>query len=184
MSRIITWKEVTEDQDYFEYLSGLVNMSWIHKSYTLLFRSLHKVAFIYKVPNDDNRQEDAVLLRNAFFENAVINCKTATVFEVMVSLAQRCEVLMEDTSVKNRVDQWFWVMVNNLGLLEFDDESFSEAQAGIRVEEKIQDMLHRRYDPSGHGGLFPLKNSIKDQRDVELWYQMSAYMEENYYFAD
>ena len=41
-------------------------------------------------------------------------------------------------------------------------------------------MLAREYSDNGHGGLFPLKNPKKDQRKVEIWYQMTEYINENY----
>ena len=40
--------------------------------------------------------------------------------------------------------------------------------------------VERRYKRSGEGGLFPLKNAAKDQRKVEIWYQLSSYLLENY----
>jgi hypothetical protein len=40
--------------------------------------------------------------------------------------------------------------------------------------------LNRRlYTTSGYGGLFPLEEPKEDQRKVEIWYQMMAYLGEN-----
>jgi hypothetical protein len=36
----------------------------------------------------------------------------------------------------------------------------------------------RTYEPNGVGGFFPLENPNEDQREVELWYQMSAYVDD------
>jgi hypothetical protein len=36
--------------------------------------------------------------------------------------------------------------------------------------------VNREYDPDGRGGLFPLDGTHANQREVELWYQMQAYI--------
>jgi hypothetical protein len=33
---------------------------------------------------------------------------------------------------------------------------------------------------SGLGGMFPLEDPREDQRAIEIWYQMMAYINENY----
>jgi hypothetical protein len=37
-------------------------------------------------------------------------------------------------------------------------------------------VIWRTYDRRGHGGLFPLQRSNRDQRRVEIWYQLSEYL--------
>jgi hypothetical protein len=39
-------------------------------------------------------------------------------------------------------------------------------------------VIHRYYQPNGHGGFFPLENPQDDQRHVELWYQLNEYVME------
>jgi hypothetical protein len=46
--------------------------------------------------------------------------------------------------------------------------------------KKLAVLNKREYFPSGKGGLFPLENPREDQTKVEIWYQMHAYVMENY----
>ena len=50
----------------------------------------------------------------------------------------------------------------------------------LEVKAAVECLLERRYLEDGDGGLFPLKCPRKDQRRVEIWYQMSAWVIENY----
>jgi hypothetical protein len=50
------------------------------------------------------------------------------------------------------------------------------------VNQILTNLVERTYQKNGKGGLFPLKQPAKDQRRVEIWYQMAAYLNENYNF--
>jgi hypothetical protein len=84
---------------------------------------------------------------------------------------------MRNCGLKLYSDQWFF---KNLG----DDDDFPTGQAGMLVEQKINRVLERTYKPNGEGGLFPLKNTCKNQKRVEIWYQMNSYIHENYNIMD
>jgi hypothetical protein len=45
------------------------------------------------------------------------------------------------------------------------------------VDEILERVIGRTYRPDGRGGFFPLRYAEKDQREVELWYQLNAYVE-------
>jgi len=66
-------------------------------------------------------------------------------------------------------------LINNLGLQDCHDAGF--------IAEYVEDVTHaviwRTYNENGNGGLFPLRDSDQDQRQVEIWYQLSAYLLEN-----
>jgi hypothetical protein len=47
-----------------------------------------------------------------------------------------------------------------------------------RVNDILYALIWRTYDPDGSGGFFPLLHSKKDQRQIEIWYQMHAYVRE------
>jgi hypothetical protein len=46
----------------------------------------------------------------------------------------------------------------------------------------LHKLNNRTYSKLGKGGLFPLRSSAYDQRKVELWYQMAAFMTENHMY--
>ena len=71
-------------------------------------------------------------------------------------------------------------MIHNLGLDIFDDENYTDNGGNAAIFEIVASWLDRTYSYDGEGGLFPLRNPDYDQRDAEIWYQMQAYLEENY----
>jgi hypothetical protein len=75
-------------------------------------------------------------------------------------------------------DYWFWRLMDNLNLRQYVDEIYDEDVVLI-VEETLNIVLNRTYHADGNGGLFPMIHPGKDQRQVELWYQMSQYLMEN-----
>lgn len=49
----------------------------------------------------------------------------------------------------------------------------------IYIDMVFKQLNSRYYKSDGFGGLFPLSNPMGDQRYVEVWYQMMAYLAEN-----
>lgn len=151
------------------------------RSYWQLAEQLHNAEFTWSVPNDDNRLEDGVDLREEFL--ASIDAErdqrwlrqTASLLEVLIALSRRAE--FEST---HEAYDWFWRMISNIGLRDYTDDVY-DGHAFEHVDEVIADVIQRRYDSDGRGGLFPLHNPETDQRRVELWYQMSSYLLENGY---
>ncbi len=174
------------EDHYFEWLYthfGVVSNRNPKHSYWELFRYLHQQEFVWLVPNDDNRVEDGKALRLQFIQAEEtdevdvywleLGC---SVLEMLVALAGRASY---ETS--KEPGEWIWIFLQNLGLDKFSDLNWD--QRAIRwTEKKLEQLIYRRYSPSGRGGLFPLRNAAEDQRNVELWYQLSAYLieTENY----
>jgi hypothetical protein len=76
---------------------------------------------------------------------------------------------------------WFWQMLENLGLAHISDKLYSSGpRMDSFIDNVIDRLIYRRYSPDGHGGLFPLEFPHEDQRGVELWYQLNAYLIERY----
>jgi hypothetical protein len=63
-------------------------------------------------------------------------------------------------------------LLENIGLDSFTDNRYEEGY----VDEVVQRVVFRKYARNGHGGLFPLRHADEDQRDIEIWYQLSAYL--------
>jgi len=74
--------------------------------------------------------------------------------------------------------EWFAEFVANLRLGGYTDEAY-ELRDSAKINRVLQKFNQRKYDSYGDGGIFPLKAPEEDQKKVELWYQMSAYMAEN-----
>lgn len=173
------------DELYFVWLYSQVNSVDFKnpsRTYWFLLRKLFTTEFIWFVPNDDNRVEDGRALRHEFIETEEIEDVDAewlsigcSVLEMLIGLARRLS--FEDDG-EPRV--WFWHLIDNLDLYSVNDRfAFKdEAKAESLIEDAVDRMIWRTYAPDGYGGLFPLKHPTADQRHVELWYQLSAYLME------
>ena len=175
------------EQDYFHWLCEMVHIDQEERSYWLVAKDLHRLPFIAEIDRDENRALDGMDLRQQFLESewypesAYIDGE-CSVFEMLIALAQRIDFQTSDAYSENensdRTAYWFWEMMDNLGLIPFDDESYVDLDGQTYVERIIDDFVKREYDFNGVGGIFPLKHAEQDQRDVEIWYQMSAYLYE------
>ena len=177
------------DDAYLTWLYGLVssvqNTNPSNNHWKLL-RVLYSTAFSGYVPNDDNRSADGKDLRIEFLQQTGyplydpygtwfdLDC---SMLEMILALARRAA--FEDESLGSP-DEWFWRMINNLELDGYTDDIFE-----IAIQEEVEEVLDRvntrKYQRDGSGGLFPLHQAKEDQRTVELWTQMSAYLLEGKY---
>jgi hypothetical protein len=135
----------------------------------------------YHIPNDDNRAEDGLKLRERFeLESSLrlLDLGECRMLEFLIALAIRLNESVYDHNNPDQTPYWFWILIKNLQLDEYDDYYPFDK---IHVDIKLVFMrLNRRlYTTSGYGGLFPLEEPKEDQRKVEIWYQMMAYLGEN-----
>lgn len=165
---------------YFEWLYNYACRGRIseHISYRKLFMNLHNTQFDFYIRNDVNRAMDGVNLRYRF--GTVINDDKAfdildepcSVLEMILALAIRMEEqIMDDPSYGDRTQQWFWGMLSNIGISTMSDDIYDDKY----VNDCIYRFLERRYESNGRGGLFYIRNSDQDLRDVEIWTQMCWY---------
>lgn len=172
-------------EEYFDWLYGLVcDDRYSRTSYRKLFSYLFEREFLFIVPMDENRWKDGVDLRYDFGRifgypdptiASYLDIRPCSVLEMMIALAIRCEnQIMENDEYGNRVGQWFWEMMVNLGLGHLTDNNYSESEA----EDTIDIFLSRGYSRDGRGGLFTIHDSSKDMRQIDIWYQMCFYLNE------
>ena len=172
---------------YFDFLWNLVGRK---KEYGRLLLYLHETEFYSLVPNDDNRGVDGEQLRNHYFDEVGptrppslpndIPDGPCTVLEMIIGVAFRLEFELLGGQYERPAADWFWVLIDNLGLTGYTDQKMGYGIYILEVKAAVECLLERRYLEDGDGGLFPLKRPIKDQRRVEIWYQMSAWVIENY----
>lgn len=179
----------TLDDAYLTWLYGLVSSvqnSNPETNHWSLLRILYMTAFVGYVPNDDNRSADGKELRFEFLQSTGyplidpygdwfdLDC---SILEMIMALARRAS--FEDENLGTPTE-WFWRMLNNLELDGYTDDIF-EISIQEEVEETLSRLNNRTYQRNGSGGLFPLKRAREDQRKVELWAQMAAYLLEGDY---
>lgn len=163
---------------YFDWLCGLVSSTTNpnpERSYTLLLEQMHRKRFIWFVPNDDNRVEDGRELRYEFLNEAVEEDEVCSFLEMLIALSRR---VCYEASWGSPLE-WFWHLSDNLGLRQYNDETFMEIDP-LEIHYILDRVVDRAYGRNGHGGLFPLDHPKFDQRKVELWYQMSSYLLEGH----
>lgn len=173
------------DDRYFEWLYshiGAVRNRNPARSHWHLARQLYVKEFVWLVPNDDNRVEDGRDLRYEFINETGaddvdpnwmgLGC---SMLEMLIALSRRAS-FEHDAKTP---DEWFGLMLHNIGLDKYSDARYSDAVAQD-VDETLDRVIYRTYDPTGHGGLFPLSHTFHDQRKVELWYQLAEYLLEEF----
>lgn len=171
------------DEEYFHWLCEMVDAKGSDDSYSGLMRQLYDVYFSKQTAKlvglDCNRIEDGKELREKFKDDSSYlnyDCLNGpcSILELMIALAFKIADLLDDDP-----EHWFWEMIKNLGLEGMNDSTYYMIGSYDKVDEILNTFLNRKYDKDGFGGLFPLQNPEKDQRKVEIWYQMNAYLIEN-----
>lgn len=166
------------DELYFTWLYSQVADTRIKnpaRTYWRMLKVLFTTEFVWYVPNDDNRMEDGRDLRCEFADRERLKDIDSSwmnlgcsMFELLIALSRRLSFEAEGES---RV--WFWEMIDNLGLRGFTDHASFKDEF---VRDILNVVIFRTYSSTGEGGLFPLQKECVDQRRVEIWYQMSAYV--------
>ena len=163
---------------YFEWLCSKVNCP---SKYSMLMSFLYDKEFVYTMKLDGNRAEDGVNLRNDFGYELDIPGKIVheyfdgcpcSVLEMMIALSMRCEEhIMCNPDLGDRTGDWFFGMINNLGLEEMTNDNFD-----ITIVDKvISRLLKHQYARNGAGGLFTVNNG-RDMRKADIWYQLNWYL--------
>jgi hypothetical protein len=170
------------DEIYFKWLYSQVaslRLKNPSRTYWSLLLDLFKKEFEWFVPNDDNRKEDGRDLRHEFVELHEIDDPDlewlglpCSMLEMMIGLSRRLSF-----EADGEPRDWFWHLVENLDLHKYNDKNYDD-RGRDNIDRALDIVIWRRYSASGRGGLFPLKNPQSDQREVEVWYQLSAYLNE------
>lgn len=156
------------DADYLDWLQGQVATP-TDRSYLQLFKELAEKEFVWLIPNDDNRLADGLELRHEFYERAP--GEGVSVLEVLIGLSRRLAFVAE-----GEAENWAWRLIQNLEIDKCWDPI--SARKLRDLYDKLDALIWRTYHSDGQGGFFPLAWPEEDQRKVELWYQLNAYVEE------
>lgn len=171
--------ELLDDQ-YLSWLYSKIGSTRTRdreRTYWSLLRILYTKEFVWIIPNDDNRVEDGRDLRHEFMDDMkyddidpdwmALGC---SFLEMMIALSRRLSF-----EVGGEPREWFFELLENLGLYDYNDNrEFSREE----VDEVLDAVIWRTYAYDGTGGLFPLREPGEDQREVEIWYQLNAYVME------
>ena len=168
---------MVRESDYYIWLRDLVGN---REGYSLLLKQLDSIPFTWIFALDENRSAGGILLRGRYaYEFSVdeddVRKGPCTVFEMLIALAGHMAEQLDET-IEPQIGKWFWVLVHNLHLDKFDDDNY-DARG---VDYIISCWLNRNYTEKGEGSLFPLKDYSGDCRNLDIWSQMNAWINENY----
>lgn len=144
-----------------------------------LLKQLYGKEFTWFVPNDDNRLQDGRDLRYEFIDSLNLvhvdsdwMYRGCSCLELLIALSRQLSFFSE-----GEPGVWFWHLIEMIDLEQYNDRLWEPRMEGV-IDETMNRVINRTYAPDGSGGLFPLRNPTKDQREVELWYQLNAYLNE------
>lgn len=150
------------------------------RSHWLLCSQLYQTEFVWSVANDDNRLYDGLDLRTEFVDDeedgdvsGIWLSEPCSFLEMLIALSRR---MAYESNLE--LDYWFWRMLDNLNVRDFVDERYDD-DIRIHIDNIVTGVINRTFHADGNTGLFPLRHPGRDQRKVELWYQMSQYLMEN-----
>jgi hypothetical protein len=174
---------------YIDWMCEMVSLSdTLKEKYSKLIDYIFEKPFEWPIEQDYNRAFEGSRLREVFcvafdisidefYNRCVVKSGVnVSILEVLIALGVRCHDMSNPELAENT--SWFMVFLKNLGLDCYDDSNFYVKD----IDNILEKFVNRKYDKDGNGGLFPLKNTKKDQRSIELWYQMCFYLGENYAF--
>ena len=179
------------DELYFRFLIGLIGDDYIAANYQKLLWKLFSREYVWELDLDENRAADGLNLRMLYARSFNINVydpvaamsvgidmnRPCSILEMFVALARKTEDdLMHDPDLGDRSRIWFWQIMQNLGLDVYDDIHWYEDE----VDKILDIFLHHRYLSNGAGGAFPVRHPCRDLRKTDLWWQMNAYIQDQY----
>lgn len=163
------------DESYFKWLCAkVINIRTPNNKDILLLLNLYKTEFVWLISGDDNRAVDGQYLRPEFLDQLNIEAEhyfmnyPCSVLEMLIAFSRRAAFNTDELEI-----DWFWLMVDNLGLRELNG---TDEENQIDFNEIIDVFLWREYDNLGNGGLFPLRNSNNNQKEIEILYQFYEYL--------
>lgn len=176
-------KEYELVNDYFEWMYRLVcGEGGRDLSFRKLLMRLYDLDYQYTLPMDENRWTDGVQLRYRYGREhnipdyvvaSELDTRPCSMLEMMLALSLRCEeTIMIDDHFGDRTGQWFWNMISSLGLGGETDRNFRASH----VDAVVDRFNNRRYSPNGEGGLFRVNDRNINLLNMDIWYQMQAYI--------
>lgn len=164
-------------EKYLDYLGSQLIANKALEDHRDLFEIMHAMEFIpmFHVGNDDNREQDGLDVRVQWMmERDASGLQGPVSFlEMLVGLTRRATALDDELSAK----EWGQLIIKNMGLEQMWDP-LSERKRKKCIDT-IESIVWRTFERDGTGGMFPLQRAEYDQRRVEIWHQLNAYIIEH-----
>jgi hypothetical protein len=163
------------EEAYFNWLCAKILYD-NRNIYVDLLRMMHQTEFVWIVVGDKNRADEGIELRGDFIREshyepdpfwARAGC---SVLEMIFGLAKRAEFLT-DMPAKD----WFWMIMSHLELDEYRQMTEEDVP---HIQEVLDRLVWRLYEPNGYGGMFPMRWPKRDQTKLEIWFQFCEFVED------
>jgi hypothetical protein len=165
--------------DYLEWLERQLRDEHGNpdKSYWELLNIMFEKEFRWQHPMDENRMMDGLDVRVEFANEHRIRPHVldflgpCSFLELLIALSRQMAFVAGGDA-----PGWAWHLLNNLELNRMSDPLTRPKRN--KIAEILDNVIDRRYSPDGTGGFFPLAWPEDDMTNVELWYQLNAYISE------
>lgn len=163
-------------EDYLNWLDLQLGMG-TPDTYWGLTNLMFDQEFACVIQMDHNRVNDGLDLRNEYFHSQrvwqSIIPEPCSFLEVLLGLSRRMAFVAGGSK-----ESWARQLILNLEFDKARDPLIRSRQN--KIVTTMARVISRTYDENGVGGFFPLAWPDRDQRDVELWYQLNSYVEERH----
>ena len=159
--------------EYYIWLRGLTGDN---PNYQSLICQLDTTPYKWAFVLDENRAAGGKNLRAKYaFETSTneedVRVGPCSVLEMLIGVASHMQDILNYD-----ISKWFWTLIRNLGLDVFPDYAYDSSSVGFIIER----WLSRNYRSDGVGSIFPLRDYPGDCRNLDVWSQMNAWINENY----
>lgn len=176
-----------EEVMYRDWLISLVTKTpEEYRRYRFVLEELWK-EFYTIIDDDENRVGDGLDVRLFYYNNIrgpINNLEElgrSRCLEVLIGISKRCAFEVYYLPEAKEFPDFFWELLDNLGLTEYSIDKWSGTRVFLEVDEILTRWLDRSYSYNGVGGIFPMDNVEEDQRKVPIWYQMQRYLGQKYF---
>jgi len=166
-------------EDYLRWLEPQLRDEHGNPSETYwdLLNVMFEKEFRCVIDMDENRMADGMDLRVEFAHEhrmrptRLRSLGPCSFLEVVIALSRHMAFLAGGSA-----PGWAWHLLGNLELQRMSDPL--SRQKYKKVQEIMEVAIRRKYSPDGTGGFFPLAWPEEDMTQIELWYQLNAYIGE------
>lgn len=164
-------------EEYRDWLLSIVEFR--RKNFDDLMNQLLYTPFVWSIENDRNRKEDGMELRRMYFSGIrgeKVPDFPCSVLEVLVALARRIDKEYIGEPGEPHPGMIFWRMMRNLGLDKYTVRRYNQGA----VLKAVSKWLLREFNEDGEGGIFPMKHTVRNQKILPIWNQMTEFLSENF----
>lgn len=162
----------TFDMEYLTWLGHYIRCE-DHPGGGYLLYVMAAVPFRYDIQLDKNTEYYGLQLREQFFketgQTAASNDMPCSLLEAIVAIAHCIEWNIFYDPDEDKTQQWFWIMMDNLGLTQLPDN----------VMDICNRLLDRDYGPYGEGSLCGPIGNGDDIRVMPFYAQCELWIVKN-----